>query len=322
MTPPDELISALKAASSVVLVTHVNPDGDGLGAEAALAEALQGLGKKVFLANHDATPERYAFLKLDRWGKAPQPCDLGVVLDTSVKARVGEGSKALDAAAQTVVIDHHAGGEPFGSLNWVESGAASTGSMVAEVLKKLGVKFTPSMAVGLYTALAFDTGCFRYSNTSAESFSLAAELKLAGADTAEINRELFESRPASAVKLGARALADLKMGSQGLSVMTCVSAAMMADCGAQAEDCDGIVEAARSIQGVEVAAMLREEKGPVARVKLSMRSKRWLDVNALAGLFGGGGHVRAAGATLNMGLDEAREAVAAKIQEALARGRE
>jgi phosphoesterase RecJ-like protein len=314
MTPPNDLISALKAAQSFALVTHVNPDGDGLGAEAALAEALEGLGKKVFIANHDATPSRYAFLGLERW-KAPEgPCDLGVVLDVSVKARTGDGAKALDQAKSVAVVDHHAGGGPFGNLNWIESSAASAGSMVAEILRSLKVKLTPGMAGAIYAALAHDTGCFRYSNTSAESFALAAELKAAGADTAEINRQLFESRPASAVKLWAKAMASLEIGDGGLSAMALVPAELMAECGARPEDSDGIVEAARAIEGVEVSCVLRQDK---EAVKLSLRSKRWLDVNALAGSFGGGGHVRAAGATLKMSLPEAKAKLAAGIAQAL-----
>ncbi|MES2202332.1 MAG: bifunctional oligoribonuclease/PAP phosphatase NrnA, partial [candidate division FCPU426 bacterium] len=302
-------------ASSVALVTHVNPDGDGLGAEAALAEALEGLGKKVFLANQDATPERYAFLGLERWKAPERPCDLGVVLDTSDKGRTGTGARALDSAGAIAVVDHHAGGGPFGQVNWIDASAASAGSMVARILEELQVALTPSMASAIYTALAHDTGCFKYSNTGADSFSLAARLKSAGADTAEINTLLFDSRRAEAVKLTAKSLSALQMGDKGLSAMASVSAAMLAECGAAPEDCDGIVEALRGIQGVEVSALLRQDKDSV---KLSLRSKRWLDVNRIAGLFGGGGHVRAAGATLRMPLNEAFEAVAARIHEALA----
>ena len=311
---PPKLLEALKAASTVALITHVNPDGDGLGAQAALAEALEGLGKKVVLWNQDKPGERYAFLNLEGRYATPAACDLALVLDTSVLSRIGTASQHLALAKEVGVIDHHAGSEPFGQHAWVVATAASTGSLIAELLKDLGVTLTPSIASAIYAALAHDTGCFRYSNTSAESFALAGELKAAGADTAAINVELFESRPAAAVKLWAKALSALEIGNGGKSAIAVVTQAMLDECGATKEDSDGVVEAARAIQGVEVAALLREDKGAV---KLSTRSKKWLDVNAMCAVFGGGGHHRASGATLKMGLAEAKIALAAAIAEAL-----
>jgi phosphoesterase RecJ-like protein len=317
MTPkaPQGLIDALRRAKRVALITHVNPDGDGLGAEAALAEALEGLGKQVVLANQDLPQPRYDFLGLKgRYGSAGT-CDLALVLDTSVLSRIGSGAEALRQAAEVGVIDHHAGSDgSFAKHIWIVPTAASTGSLVAELLDDMGIALSPSMAGAIYAALAHDTGCFRYSNTSAESFALAGRLKAAGADTASINVELFESKPAPALKLWARALSQLEIGDGGLSAIAVVDQAMMDDCGAKAEDSDGIVEAARAIQGVEVAALLRADKGGV---KLSTRSKKWLDVNALCAAFGGGGHHRASGATMAMGLEQAKAAVKAAISEAV-----
>jgi phosphoesterase RecJ-like protein len=317
MTPqvPQGLIEALRRAKRVALITHVNPDGDGLGAQAALAEALEGMGKQVVIANQDLPQPRYDFLNLQRRYGQAGACDLALVMDTSVLSRIGSAAEALKQAAEVGVIDHHAGSDAsFAKHAWVVATAASTGSLVAELLETLQVPLTPTMAGAIYAALAHDTGCFRYSNTSAECFALAAKLKAAGADTAAINVELFESKPAPALMLWAKALSGLEIGDGGLSAIAVVSQAMMDACGAKAEDSDGIVEAARAIQGVEVAAMLRVDK---AGVKLSTRSKKWLDVNALCAKFGGGGHHRASGATMAMGLDEAKAAVKAAISEAV-----
>jgi len=312
---PPTLLEAIRRAKTVELITHINPDGDGLGAEAALAEALEGLGKQVSIVNQDKPGERYAFLKLEGRYASPSNCDLAVVLDTSVLSRIGSASEALKLAKEVAVIDHHAGSEPFGQHNWVVPTAASTGSLMSILLKELGVSLTASIAGAIYAALAHDTGCFRYSNTSAESFALASELKAAGADTAAINVELFESRPAPALKLWAKALSLLEIGDGGLSAIAVVTQAMMKECGASSEDSDGIVEAARAIQGVEVAALLREDsKG----VKLSTRSKKWLDVNALCANFGGGGHHRASGATMKMSLGDAKSALSSAISAAIA----
>ena len=312
--PPESLIASLRAAKRIAMATHVNPDGDGLGAQAAMAEALESLGKEVVLVNQDQPGPRYGFLNLEsRYGAVGQ-ADLGLVLDTSVKSRIGSAAEVLAKLPELAIIDHHAGSEPFGTQAWVLPHAASTGSMVAELIKALGVSLTPTMASAIYAALAHDTGCFRYSNTSAESFALASDLKAAGADTAEINRQLFESRPASALKIWALALSQLEFSNDGLSTLVVVTRQMLSDCKASKEDTDGIVEAARAIEGVEVAAMLREDSDTV--VKLSSRSKRWLDVNAMCAEFGGGGHQRASGATMKMSLAEAKKAIQAALDKA------
>jgi phosphoesterase RecJ-like protein len=314
MKPPAELIEALKSANSVAFATHVNPDGDGLGSEAALAEALQGLGKRVHLVNADPTPERFAFLGLDRFERRPEPAELGLVMDTSVKERVGSAFEVLGRCGKVAIVDHHAGSEPFGQIAWVLKDAPSTGSMTAVLLKELGVKLTPSMAGALYAALAYDTGCFKYSNADPAAFRLAAELKEAGADAASINRALFESKPAVAVKLQALALSRLETLAGGKGAFVTVTKADFAACGAKPEDSDGIVEAARAIQGVEAAAFLREEEGSV---KLSTRSKALLDCNQFCSKWGGGGHSRASGATLRMPLAKAITEVKAAFEAAI-----
>lgn len=308
--PPAALVEALLKAQSVSLVTHVRPDGDGLGCEGALALALRSLGKDVLVANEESTPSLYGFLGLDAFAQgSPEGRDLAVALDCPDLERLGpKGAAAFTAAKTGIVIDHHVPRTPFGAAVWIDEKAAATGELVEALLPALGVRTTPAMADCLYAALVHDTGCFRHSNTDARVLGTAARLLEAGADGPAVVRRLMDSRPLRMVRLQSRALAGLKTFCGGAAALVTVSAADLADFGATWEDTEGLSESVRSIEGVEVAAMLREE-GPLA-AKLSLRSKSAVDVNALAGRWSGGGHVRAAGATLRMAFPEAAVAVA------------
>ena len=316
--PPAALVQALLKARSVALITHVNPDGDGLGSEAALGRALRSLGKTMALANSDPTPGQYAFLGLDAFGGDAHACDLAVALDCPVLERLGErGRAAFAAAGATAVIDHHVPKEPFGGVAWIEEGSAATGEMIEALLPELGAVLTPEIATALYAALVNDTGCFRHSNADAFAFACAVRLLEAGADSRGVNRRLLEEKPLRQVLLQARALASLRSLCGGKAALVSVSAADLAGFGATWEDTDGLSEALRAIEGVEVGAMLREE-GPLA-AKLSLRSKFGFDANVFASAWGGGGHAKAAGATLCLPFAEAVEAVSRALEEAFAK---
>jgi phosphoesterase RecJ-like protein len=317
VSPPAEILEALRAAKDVVLFTHINPDGDGLGAEGALAEALTAQGKRVVVQNTDPTPKTYAFLGLEAYtAPAGFVADLAVALDCPVLQRLGAPAvEALKAIPKIMVIDHHVPKEPFGSLVWVDDKAAATGQMMEALLSALQWPITPSMASAMYAALVNDTGCFRHSNTDQAVFELASRLVKAGADSKMVNRRLLDERPLAGIKLWATALSGLKVLSGGKAAIVTVSAAQLASSGATWEETDGLAETLRSIEGVEVSAMLREEGA--LKAKLSMRSKYAFDVNHFAGQWGGGGHAKAAGATLAMPFDEAVATVQAALEKAV-----
>ena len=314
---PAGLVQALKAAQAVTLVTHLNPDGDGLGAESALALALESMGKTVRVLNNDPTPAQYAFLGLEE--RRPQgafQADLAVSLDCPVLERLGpQGQAAFKAAPVTAVIDHHVAKEPFGQHVWVSTPSCATGEMIEALLPLLGVALTPAMATALYAAVVNDTGCFRHSNTDAQVFALAGRLLAAGADATGVNRRLLDEKPLSMVRLQAHALDKLTVIAGGKAALVSVAAADLAAFGATWEDTDGLAEGLRSIAGVQVSAMLRKE-GP-AKAKLSLRSKYAFDVNAFAGQWGGGGHAKAAGATMAMPFNEAVAAVQTALEKAV-----
>jgi phosphoesterase RecJ-like protein len=316
--PPADLVQALSQAKRVALVTHLNPDGDGLGAESALALALESLGKQVVVFNNDATPAQYAFLGLEeRRAPALPPIDLVVALDCPVLERLGAAGKAaFDAAPASVVIDHHVPKEAFGQRTWISTDCCATGEMMEPLIAALGVALSPAMATGLYAALVNDTGCFHHSNTDQWVFECAARLLKAGADSAGVNRRLLDEKPLGMVRLQAHVLDRLTVIAGGRAALVAVGAEDLKAFGAGWEDTDGLAEGLRSIAGVEVSAMLREE-GP-AKAKLSLRSKFAFDVNVFAGQWGGGGHAKAAGATIPLPLPQAVAAVASALEKALA----
>lgn len=313
VSAPASLLQALKGAQAVALVTHVNPDGDGLGSEAALALALQALGKKVVIANTDATPAQYGFLGLEALRGDASACDLAVALDCPVLERLGEKGRAVfEAAPAKAVIDHHVAKTPFGDAIWVSPPCCATGEMIEALLPALGVELDAPMATAIYAAVVNDTGCFRHSNTDAFVFALATRLLAAGADSKDVNRRLLDEKPLAMVRLQAHVLDGVKVLAGGKAALVAVAAADLKAYGAGWEDTDGLAESLRSIAGVEVSAMLREEGPQLA--KLSLRSKYAFDVNVFAGTWGGGGHAKAAGATLKLDFAQAVETVSKALE--------
>jgi phosphoesterase RecJ-like protein len=318
LKPNPAVVQALRDAKNVALFTHINPDGDGLGAEAALAEGLTAAGKRVAVWNTDPTPQTYNFLKLDRYqAGADFTPDLAIALDCPVLERLGVKAVPLfNAAPKKMVIDHHVPKDAYGDYVWIEDKAAATGQMMELLLNELKWPISPAMASALYAAVVNDTGCFRHSNTDQAIFELASRLLALGADSKMVNRQLMDEKPLAGVKLWAQALSGLKVLAGGKGALVTVDAKMLAATGATWEETDGLAETLRSIQGVEVSAMLREESP--TKTKLSMRSKYAFDVNVFASKWAGGGHAKAAGASIHKPFAEAVAEVEKALAEALA----
>jgi phosphoesterase RecJ-like protein len=316
LEPPASLLEALKGAKKIALFTHLNPDGDGLGAEAALAAALTAQGKQVAVLNSDPTPKTYGFLELERYAAGTDFApDLAISLDCPVLQRLGPAAnERLKGMPKLAVIDHHVPKEPFGTagLIWIDDKAAATGQMIEALLAALQWPMTPAIASAIYAALVNDTGCFRHSNTDRAVFELAGRLLEAGADSRLVNRKLLDEKPLAGIKLWAEALSGLKLFSGGKAAMVTVSAAQLASAGATWEETDGLAETLRGIEGVEVSVMLREEGA--LKTKLSLRSKYAFDVNVFAAQWGGGGHAKAAGATLSLPFADAVKTVQSALE--------
>lgn len=313
----------LGESERVLITTHVSPDGDGIGSGLGLALGLEGLGKQAVIQLADPVPEFLRFLPgLDRirHGEANQETwDALVTLDCGDWRRLGDAPGDTTLFGCVINLDHHRSNERFGDLNVVDTEASATGLMAFHLLRELGAPIGSDPALALYTAIATDTGFFCYSNTDVATFEGATELVRAGAYPYAVHHALNESHPPSRLRMMHEALGLLEFAGDGRIGMIALDSAAFDRAEATPEDAEGLVELPRSVAMVEVAVLLRPTPEGTA-FKASLRSKWKADVARIAGQFGGGGHARAAGCTLEGALEPARDRLVAAIQEELNRG--
>lgn len=320
MTVPDDIIEALRGARRVFITTHVVPDGDAVGSLLGAKLALANLGKQCVAGLSDPVPPSLRFLPGSSgvWsggcGMTGQ-FDLALVLDCGSLDRVGRCVEVVQTCPVSVNIDHHATNTLFAAINWVDTEAAATCEMVAELIRAMGVAYDSDIATCLFTGLSTDTGSFRYSNTRASTFRTAAELADAGARPWEIAQNVYDSRPYSSLAALAEAILGIEFSCNRLIASMAITAADMARHGITEGDTEGFIGYARSIDGVEIAVAFREVGQGTIRVGL--RSKECVDVAAVASEFGGGGHVRASGCTIQGTMEEARSKLMPSLERAL-----
>ncbi|MDQ6931112.1 MAG: bifunctional oligoribonuclease/PAP phosphatase NrnA [Candidatus Eremiobacteraeota bacterium] len=305
-----EIVAELKRRSAFVMVSHVKPDGDTLGAGLALGIALKRMGKRVYYFQQDAVPRNLRFLpdsdRVARALPADLPADaLWVFGDMSDTGRAGEFLPALDRA-NILDIDHHLGNPRFGAFNYVLEDECSTGTCVMRLLRAMNVKIDRDLATCILTTIMTDTGGFMHSNTTPEVLHLSAELMLAGADKEQITEEIFANKRYAALKLLGRALEEAKLERDGRYCWSFVNEAMLKECSADGEDTEEIIGHLRSVEGVEAAALFKEYDGDI---RVSLRSSGRVNVQSAAARLGGGGHFRASGLTFVGSLADAAKAV-------------
>ncbi|HEV8409039.1 MAG TPA: bifunctional oligoribonuclease/PAP phosphatase NrnA [Gemmatimonadaceae bacterium] len=318
------LAAELRPGQKIALSTHLNSDGDGCGSETALARLLGQMGITAFIVNPTPWPEMFTSLLGDdvqdrtaEGGAALEGIDGLIVLDISDVKRLGSLASAVRALpVPPMVIDHHLPGEePPGPIRVTDTNACATGELVYDFAATLGLEITPAIATALYTAILTDTGGFRFSNTSPRCHAIAARLLAAGVDPEEMYRRIYASVPRGRLRLLRDALDTLEVDdAKGLAWVT-IAAGALERYDVSSEDLDGIAEYPRSVKGVRLAIMFRDLGH--SRVKISFRSVRGVDANALAKQFGGGGHARASGALVSGSIDEVRGKVLSAAREML-----
>lgn len=322
-----ELVGRIRRADQVVLSTHINADGDGAGCQAALACWLEREGTRTWILNPTPFPDLYRFLLPRRTRVVPASApeaegvcyqaDLGIVVDTSDKGRLGRVKPLLDAVSK-VIIDHHPPGrKPIEGPSLIDASASAAGELVYDLLLAGADTVTPEMADALYVAILTDTGCFRFSNATAGCFRMAGDLVARGARPDALHRRVYGSPPLRCYRLLRAALGTLEVDEEaGVGWMT-VPPEEYRRLEAEPADLEGFVDYPRSIRDVDVGILFRELEG--GGIKVSFRSNEDVDVNALARRFGGGGHARAAGAVVEGTLADVRERV---VREATRTARE
>lgn len=314
-----EIASLLINSGRVLILTHKNPDGDAIGSSLALAYGLEAMGKEVENVNIDGVPEALDWLE-GAYNVACVPTvefnpDTLVLLDCNVLDRTGFEPDAVDGIPNMVVIDHHPSDDSEKSGFLVDSTAASSGTLVYEVLKALNAEVTPSVAQDIYVALHTDTGGFRFPNTDADAFHLAGKMVELGAMPSHISVMLLERENASRMKLLGLSLGTLEVTCGNRIALCHVTVEMFEATGTRDEHTDGFVNYPRSIEGVDVALLLKEKTKGTWRVAL--RSRGLVDVSAIARKFGGGGHRNASGVTLEGSFEDVRQTIVSEVQSAL-----
>ena len=303
-----ETAAILLAHDNYTIVTHRRPDGDTVGSSALLCMGLRQLGKNAhILRNPEITP-KYAALHQGLTKEQAEDGDFVVSVDVASANMLPDCFKTL---CYDLRIDHHGNATSFTPVELVEPGAAACGEIVYHVLTEMGAELDIPMANALYTAISTDTGCFRYANTTADTFAVAAACAKAGAEVFRINQELFETNSLARLKVQAYMLENAIFLQDGQIAICKLPKAVETACGAGEDDLDNISGFPRTIEGVKLAVTIREEG--TDRVKMSVRAVPGQDASALCAKFGGGGHKGAAGASMNATLEEAVEAVIAAL---------
>jgi phosphoesterase RecJ-like protein len=310
------VVEALRAHDRFLLITHENPDGDALGSLLAMKRALDQLGKDslMYLYGDLPLPQEYTFMELGELTRV-LPADAServlVALDCANERRLGPDPTILSRSPLTLDIDHHHDNSCFGQINLIVPDASSTGEVLRDVFRELGVELTPEIAEPLYIALVTDTGRFQYSNTTPKALRLAAELVEAGADVHRVFQGVYESVQFAKLKLLARALERAQVYEGGAIVVSHLLRGDFHEVGAAEPYSEGIIDFLRAVEGAEMAVLIREPPrtdglAPSRRVSLRSSSDE-LDVSAIARKSGGGGHRQAAGFSSEATIPEITE---------------
>jgi phosphoesterase RecJ-like protein len=318
LAPPAPTILApfRRAPGRALMLGHVHPDADVLGTLLALGLALEARGWSVVYGGPHPAPGALGFLpgiaRYQVLKSVDGPFDLVVLTDCPNPGRTeGLIDQARAATPVVINIDHHPDNRRYGHVNWIDIQAAATGEMVYRLLVALELPLTPAIATNLFTAVHTDTGSFRYSNVTAATFRIAADLVAAGAEPAVVSSALYERRAGDALRLLAAALARVEVSEDGRVAWLALPAGAVPETFIESEE---LVNYPRSIESVRVACLLRARG---AEVKVSLRGKGDVDVQKIAAKFGGGGHPNAAGFTVPGDLAPVTRDVLAAVREAV-----
>ena len=307
-----------------MLASHSGPDGDAVSSLLALGLAIGKLGRKTTIYNASPIPAVYRFLpsveRIVRHIKKANTYDLALVLDCGNLPRIGEAYSTVSQIPVVINIDHHISNTGFGDIQLVDPLACSTAEIVYRLIKAMDVPIDNAMATSLYTGILTDTGSFRFSSTNQAAFAISQEMAELGVEPHDVAQHVYGTYSLGRIKLLNLALDSIEISDNGkLSIMT-VTGAMFAETRTQPEDADGMINYARRIEDVKVAALIHEQKNGTTnsngrcRYHVSLRSDGSVDVAAIAGSFGGGGHASAAGFQVETTLTKLKSDITALAQ--------
>nr|WP_300004563.1 bifunctional oligoribonuclease/PAP phosphatase NrnA [Tissierella sp.] len=315
----EKAIELIKKSKTILIASHINPDGDNIGSSLALALALKSKEHNIWVLKSDIVPEKFSFLPgielIEEYDPKNGEIDLFIALDCGDEDRLGDNKSLLEVAKNTINIDHHISNTNFADVNIVDDKAAATGELVYYFIKQMNLEISKDVATNLYTAISTDTGSFKFESVTGDTHRIIADLLDYNIDKNHINLNLYENMSFTQMKLFIKSLATLETFNGAEIGFIKVTQEMLKETGATFEDAEGIISFVRKIATVEAACILKELDK--ANIKVSLRTKTNLDASKICKAFNGGGHKRAAGCTIYKTIDEAQELVLKEIQKEL-----
>ena len=313
----ENAIDLIKTNDNIFIVSHISPDGDNMGSSLALMWALEKKNKNVTVLESDLIPDDFKFLpgsdSIKPYNENLGDIDLLIALDCGDEERLGLNKELLERSNKVLNIDHHVSNTNFGDVNVVDPDASATGELVYELVKAMDISIDKNIAENLYTAISTDTGSFKYDSTTSKTHRIVAELLDTGIDKNKININIYENMSFSKMNLLREAFKTLETF-KGKRIATMeVTQDMLSETETSMEDAEGIISFIRNLDTVEVAVLLKERKEK--SIKVSLRTKKDVDASKICKIFGGGGHKRAAGCTINEELNRAKELIVKAIDK-------
>ena len=318
-----EIVDIISEGKKFIITTHLFSEGDAIGSELALKRFLCGLNKNAVIVNNEALPAVYRCFDTDRDVKFLRNKDVNInlndfdaifIVDVADWSQLGDFADMIKASSITkICIDHHASNPGYADINVIDKDASSAGELIFDLITNMNGKITLEVATPLYLSIATDTGWFKFSNTSAKALKACSDLIQIGVKSEIIYEQLFQTKQMSYLKLLTLALGILRQECEGKVVWTKLTKDMIKSSGVPFVDTDVIIDLIRAVKEVEVVIIFREIGN--RKTKISLRSKHTVDVAKLASDFGGGGHVRAAGASIPEPIDTAIGNVISGVRE-------
>ena len=315
----DKIIQHLKDSERILVASHANPDGDAIGSLIAMGLALDALHKTSLWHNPSPIPAVYRFLQpVERISQVVDPnaaFDTAIILDCGDIGRVGPVEKMLTHIDRVINIDHHVTNTNFGDDQLIDTSACATSEIIYRLITRMQLPISAEMALAMYTGILTDTGSFRFSNTNQSAFEICNQLVAYGVEPFKVAQHVYGTYSLGRIKLLNLALDTIEISGNGQLSMMTVTQRMLTNTGTHPEDADGLINYARRIEDVKVAALIQEQRNGSGGVPLgqrfhvSLRSDGSIDVAAIAAAFGGGGHPSAAGFSIESTLAELKSTI-------------
>jgi phosphoesterase RecJ-like protein len=315
----NKVLAAIERHDNFLITSHIDPEGDSLGSQLALAQLLKAKKKNYIVVNHSPIPRHYKFLPFLNMIKKPSKqlqADVVLILDCPEINRIGGIERLISNDSLVVNIDHHISNKRFADINWVEPNTSCTAEMIYKLYQCFNIKLDKKIALCLYVGILVDTGSFHYSNTSTYTHRLASQLLKFNIKPAWVYEQLYENMAISDLRLFSLVLDTVKTDSTGKIAWIKLTQRMLKRTKTKVKEGECFIGKIRALQGVKLAIFFRETEEK-DKIKVSLRSKGDVDVNKIAQIFGGGGHKAASGLTIKGSLNKAEELVIGQVKKIL-----